>query len=181
MRLVLTGRHVEISPARRRAVERKLAKLDRLLNDGIVSGQVIFSVEKYRQVVEIVVHARGDHMLRAVAATTGWQTSIADAVEKITQQAQKVKGKWEVRKREARTSKRMPAAAPLRLPGRAELRRRIVRASRYEVKPMSPDEAAGTVGHSPDAFVVFRNTATDSINVLYRRKGGDLGLIEPEA
>ena len=46
---------------------------------------------------------------------------------------------------------------------------------------MGLDEAAQGVGETPDAFVVFRNTETDAINVLYRRKGGDLGLIEPEA
>ncbi len=180
MRLLLTGRHVEITPALRRFVERKLAKVERLLHDGIVSGQVVLSVEKYRQNVEIVIHARGDHMLRAIGISTGWQTAITDAVEKIAQQAQRVKGKWEVRKRQARTSKRVPAAPGPRPASPEERRRRIVRASRYEVKPLTVEEAALTVGENLDAFVVFRNSLTDAINVLYRRKSGDLGLIEPE-
>ena len=58
---------------------------------------------------------------------------------------------------------------------------RIIRARRYAVKPMSVDEAALEVGPSDEAFLVFRNASTDTINVLYRRPDGNLGLIEPEA
>ena len=57
---------------------------------------------------------------------------------------------------------------------------RIRRVPRYPVKPMTVDEAAMAVDGGNDAFLVFRNAATDAINVLYRRKDGDLGLIEPE-
>jgi putative sigma-54 modulation protein len=177
MRVVLTGRHVEVTPTLRRSAEQKLARIDRLLNDGIVSGQVIFSSEKYRRLVEIVAHARGDHMLRAVAAATTFPLALTDAVEKIAHQAQTVKGKWEVRRRESRSTKRVPVAPVVPSPDR---RTRIVRARRYAVKAMELGEAARTVGETPDAFVVFRNPETDAVNVMYRRKGGDLGLIEPE-
>ncbi len=181
MRVVLTGRHVDVTPALRRSADRRLGKLDRLLHGGIVSAQVILSIEKYRHVVEVVVHVRGGHMLRAMAASTAWPTSLTDASEKLTQQAQKLKGHWEVRVRQARTNKRVPEPRLRPLRGPLAIRRRIVRTSRYAVMPMGLDEAAEGVGDTPDAFVVFRNTETDAINVIYRRKGGDLGLIEPEA
>jgi putative sigma-54 modulation protein len=58
---------------------------------------------------------------------------------------------------------------------------RIIRARRYAVKPMSVDEAALEVGVGHGAFLVFRNAVTDSVNVLFRRPDGHLGLIEPEA
>jgi putative sigma-54 modulation protein len=58
---------------------------------------------------------------------------------------------------------------------------RIIRARRYEVKPMSVDEAAIEVADGRDAFLVFRNSSTEEINVLFRRADGNLGLIEPEA
>lgn len=58
---------------------------------------------------------------------------------------------------------------------------RIIRARRYAVKPMSVDEAALDVGARQGAFLVFRNAVTDSVNVLFRRPDGHLGLIEPEA
>ncbi len=179
MRLELTGRNVEITPALRKQVEKKLAKLDRLLQDGIVSTQVVLTLEKYRHLADFTVHTRGDHILSSLGASTAWETSISDAVEKITQQLQKVKGKWQQRKRRA-TSPRVlpvPAEAP---PAPEPKTRRVRRVPRYPVKPMTVEEAALTVDSGDDAFLVFRNATTDSINVVYRRKDGHLGLIEPE-
>jgi putative sigma-54 modulation protein len=58
--------------------------------------------------------------------------------------------------------------------------RRVRRVRRYAVKPMTVEEAALAVESGDDTFVVFRNAATDAVTVLYRRKDGDLGLIEPD-
>src|SRR5512146_1703499 len=68
MRLALTGRHVDITPALQRLAERKVAKLDRLLNDGIVSAQVVLTLQKHRHLVDIRAHARGDHVLHGSQA-----------------------------------------------------------------------------------------------------------------
>ena len=179
MRLVLTGRHLDITPALRKLVDRRLDKLDRMLGDSIVSAQVVLAREKYRYVAEMSVHARGDHVLHGVGSTARWETSLTAAVEKVMQQAQKVKGKWQERKRHATPAKALPARQGSRLAAEEGAPRRIVRASRYQVKPMTVEEAALEVDAGRDAFLVFRNATTDSINVLYRRKDGDLGLIEP--
>ncbi len=185
MRLALTGRHVDITPALQRLAERKVAKLDRLLNDGIVSAQVVLTLQKHRHVVDIRAHARGDHVLHGLGDTDAWETSFTDAIEKISQQLQKVKGKWQQRKRRAAPAKVVAAAGPPPpepVPEEREERApRILRAARYPVKPMTVDEAAMEVAAGANAFLVFRNASTDSINVLYRRKDGNLGLIEPEA
>lgn len=183
MRLELTGRHAEITPDLRKQVEKKLAKLDRLLKGGIVSVQAVLTLEKYRHKSEITVHTRGDRFLHGLGDTNSWDTSIGDAVDKITQQLQKVKGKWQQRKRRAAPAKVVAAAEALPPEPPAEEVRvpRIIRAARYLVKPMMVEEAAMEVEAGPDTFLVFRNASTDSINVLYRRKDGNLGLIEPEA
>jgi putative sigma-54 modulation protein len=186
MRLALTGRHVEITPALQRLAERKVGKLDRLLNDGIVSAQVVLTLQKHRHLVDIRAHARGDHVLHGLGDTGAWETSFSDAMEKIGQQLQKVKGKWQERKRRAAPVKTVAAASappPPEAPTEEEEERplRIMRAPRYPVKPMTIEEAALEVEAGADAFLVFRNASTDSINVLYRRKDGNLGLIEPEA
>jgi putative sigma-54 modulation protein len=178
MRLELTGRHVEITPTIRNLVDRKLARLTRMLNDSVVSAQVVLTREKYRHVTEMSVHMRGDHVLAGKTAGTTWTASVGQAVEKIEQQAQKVKGKWAERKRRAAPPRALPAP-----PGTAaadEVLPRVVRASRYHVKPLSVDAAARVVEGGPDGFLVFRNSDTGAINVLYRRKDGDFGLIEPE-
>ena len=179
MRLELTGRHVEITPELRKLVERKLAKLDRLLKGGIVSVQAVLTVEKYRRMSEMTVHTRGDRFLHGFGDTNTWETSVSDAAEKISQQLIRVKGKWQERKRRATPARVLPerdAAAA----GAAPKARRIRRVPRYPVKPMTAEEAAMTIDAGDDSFVVFRNAATDAINVVYRRKDGHIGLIEPE-
>lgn len=182
MRLELTGRRVDITPDLRKQVEKKLAKLDRLLKGGIISVQTVLTQEKYRHKSEVTVHTRGEHFLHGLGDTNSWDTSIGDALEKIVQQLQKVKGKWQQRKRRATSARTLPApeAAPAAAPAPAPKARRVRRVPRYPVKPMTVEEAALTVDAGDDSFVVFRNAATDSINVVYRRKDGHLGLIEPE-
>jgi len=178
MRLELTGRHVDITPTIRNLVDRKVAKLTRILNDSAVSAQVVLTREKYRHVTEIAVHMRGDHVLAGKTSGATWTDSVGRAIEKIEQQAQKVKGKWAERKRRATSARVLPP--PSLLPPADEVLPRIVRASRYHVRPLSVEEAARAVEQGPDGFLVFRNAGTGAINVLYRRKDGDFGLIEPE-
>ena len=111
MRLALTGRHVEITPGLRRLVAKKIARLDRVLNTKAVSGQVELWLEKFRHVAEVHVHARGGHMLKGRAVATAWEEALTEAVDRIVQQAQKLKGKWQERKREARARQAQPRRA----------------------------------------------------------------------
>jgi len=176
MRLTLTGRQVEITPALGRLVGRKMARVERVLNARAVSGQVELWPEKFRHVVEVHVHARGGHMLKGRAVATSWDEALSLAVDRVIQQGQRLKGKWQERKREARPVKRT-----IPEPQAAVRVRRIVRARRYPVHPMTVGEAALALPPAPDAFLVFRNTDTDAVSVVYRRKDGDIGLIEPKA
>ncbi len=106
MRVTLSGRQVDITPALSQLVEQRLAKIERLLNDAAVSAQVVLSREKNRFVVELIVHAVQDHILHGVGSAASWSTSMTAAVQKVMQQADTVKGKWQERKRSA------PARAP---------------------------------------------------------------------
>src|SRR3954453_8659676 len=98
MRLELTGRHVDITPALRRLVTAKLSKLERMLNDRAVSAQAGLSREKHSVRAEITLHARGEKFLHGVGNSAVWESSIGEAVEKIHQQAQRVKSKYTERK-----------------------------------------------------------------------------------
>jgi putative sigma-54 modulation protein len=175
MRLDITGRHVEITTPLRQLIDRRLAKLSRLLNDSAISATVILTKEKYRHLAEIVIHARGDHMLRGIGVGNAWHLSLRQAAEKIEQQAQKLKSKWAERKRRGNGTR---TVGPTTVEPPAK---RVVRASRYAVKPMSVEDAALRVESGPDTFLVFRNSDTDTVSILYRRKDGNLGLIEPES
>ena len=193
MRLELTGRHVTITPAVRKAVEQRLKALSRMLNDSIHSVQVVITKEKFRHRVDVTLHARGEHFLHSEAIGRDLPMALSAAAEKIEHQAQKLKSKWTEGKRQGVSAAKAGSAAPrperarrafgngLPEPAEREAVTRIIRARRYEVKPMSVDEAALEVGDGLAAFIVFRNANTDTINVLFRRPDGNLGLIEPEA
>ena len=190
MRVDVTGRHVEITAPLRHLIKQRLAKLERLLNDNVMSVHVILTKEKYRHRTELVIHARGDNMMRGMGEGNAWSISVREAAEKIEQQAQTLKGKWTKRKGRpsrssvaARATERPQAAASAGAagaPSDGAQGTRVVRASRYPVKPMTIEDAALRVDQSAETFIVFRNAETDAVSILYRRKDGNLGLIEPD-
>jgi putative sigma-54 modulation protein len=179
MRVDITGRHVEITPALKNLITKRLGTLERVLNDAAVSALIIVTKEKYRHRVEMVIHARGNQTLSGLGEGTGWPLAIRQAAQKIEQQAKKLKGKWNDRKRQsAKVVRNRKVANDQEAPAPAGPR--IVRATRYAVKPMSVDDAALRLDAVDDAFVVFRNADDDTVNILYRRKDGNIGLIEPD-
>ena len=177
MRLELTGRHVSITPALRTLVQQRLASTLRLLNDSAVSAQVVLTHEKARLRAEVTLHARGEHFLHGNGLGRDVATALAVAVDKVERQAQRLKGKWDGRKRRGPAK---AAMAEMPAPPQAPAVR-VIRARRYAIRPMSVDDAAVEVGRGAEAFLVFRNVTTDAVAVLFRRPDGHLGLIEPEA
>lgn len=113
MRVELTGHQVDISPGLRNLVDRKLAKVTRVLNDAGVSAGVVVKKEKIQNVVEITLHARGERFMHAVGKAETWQAAMTAAVAKLMHQTEKVKGVWQERKRrgEAARSVKTPRAA----------------------------------------------------------------------
>lgn len=206
MRLALTGRHVDVTPALRQLVTRRLAKLERLLNDHALSTQVVLDVEKRNFKTEITVHARGDNIITGKGSGTTWTQSVSAAAEKVMQQALKVKDKWVTRKRGASGGKgvvngrasiptpRLTRAALAGTDGaaianaggdaraaEARVSAVSVRPTKYAVKPMSLEDAAVRMENAREPFVVFRHVETERITILYQRPDGRLGLIDPEA
>jgi putative sigma-54 modulation protein len=190
MRFELTGRHVDITPTLRRLVEGKLSKLERVLNDSALSAQAVLTREKHRHRADITLHARGEKFLHGVGDSAAWEPSVSQAIEKITQQAQKVKGKWQERKRRGATRDAPSAdgaeAAPVAAnvtPRRRERARMppILRASRQTVRPMSVADAARELAADGDGVVVFRDVETAAFSVLYRRRNGELTLVQADA
>jgi putative sigma-54 modulation protein len=183
MRLDITGRHVTVTPAIRQLITRRLAPLERVLNDAAISALVILTKEKYRHKVEIAIHTRGDHTLSGTAEANTWPLAMRAGALKLEQQAKKLKGKWGARKREAAQASRNRRALPQ--PDETRIAAgsdgpRVVRATRYAIKPMSVEDAALRLETLDDAFLVFRNADDgDAVMILYRRKDGNLGLIQP--
>jgi len=193
MRLELTARHFTIPAPVRKLAEQRLARVLRPLNDSAVSAQVVVTREKTRFHAEVTLHARGEHFLHGEATGRDAQTALSASIDKVERQVQKLKSKWTERKRQGISPAKAASAMPRTERGAAAFGTgleqrdnggqplRIIRARRYAVKPMSVDEAAIEVADGRDAFLVFRNSSTEEINVVFRRADGNLGLIEPDA
>jgi len=195
MRLELTGRHVRITATLQRLVDERLAKLDRLLHERAVSIQVVLSAEKSRPKVEMTLHARGEHFFHGTGSGDNFEIALNQALGKVNQQARKLKGKWQDVKRRGISPAKAASAAPRperggrgfgerRAAVNAEVQEsgpRVVRVRSRAAKPMTVEDAAAQLGEGTDMVIVFRNSSTDTVNVLFRRPDGNLGLIEPEA
>jgi putative sigma-54 modulation protein len=182
-----TGRHTEVTAAIRSLAEKKLAKLAKVL-PGITHVHVILAEDKYRKIAELTVHS--PHLdLAAVEESDDFATSLSTVIEKLTRQAQKRLGK--LRQRKGGSTVRQAAVwagivSPStgngeESPAGVAPRARVVQSRRFVAKPMTVDEAVLQVDASDDGLLVFRDSDTARLSVLYRRKDGNLGLIEPEA
>lgn len=182
MRLVLTGRHLDISPGLRTLVNKKLTRLERTLGDAIVSAQVVCVRHKDRLEADVSLHMRGDHVLAGKASGDTWQSVLTAAFDKIARQGSRVKGKWKERKRRAvKPGSRQEAAAPAPAVDGQPLRvgPKVVRVTRTALKPMTVETAAIELAASGEPYLVFRNAESDALSVLLRRHNGDFGLLEP--
>lgn len=161
-----------------------------MMNDSAVSAQVVLTGEKRGRRADITLHARGEKFLHGVGESTAWEPSLSQALDKIVQQARKVKSKWQEPKRR-RSAKGVPNAgesaeavavrpAAPRGPARPRMPR-IFSASRQAVKAMSVGEAAREIDANGEGVLVFRDAETAGISVLYRRANGELTLVETEA
>ena len=175
MRIEYTGRHADIPAEVKALAERKLAKLAKLL-PGITDVHVVVVSDKRRHTAEISVHS--PHLTLTAARESGdLGGSLAAVIDKLARQAQHHIGKRRRMKRGPKiaTAPRAGSAAP------AEKSPRVIRVRRWAAKPMTVEDAVIVVASSPNGFVIFRDAATERMSVLYRRKDGNLGLIEPEA
>jgi len=176
MKFEYTGRHVEVTPTIRAHVEDHFSKVDHIFNDSTALAHVIIEVEKNRHTGEILLHWR-EHTLTATDTNADMYQALTRAIAKIEKQALKLKKKIIERKQSAKPiSAITPTDGQVEAAGRPA---RIIAARRYSVKPMTAEEAALRLSGETDQFLVFRDADTDRIGVLYKRKDGNFGLIEP--
>ena len=180
MRLQVKGRNLEVSEQIRTYAEEKLGKLDRLVSDP-TRVELELAVEKNpsisdNHVAEATVWTKGP-VLRARETSADMKASIDQLVSKLERQVKRYREKRRVApRRHARVGAEAPEAVPLEAPDDESA---IVKTKQFAVTPMTAEEAVlqlELVGHD---FFVFRNAETEIINVVYRRRDGDYGLIEP--
>jgi putative sigma-54 modulation protein len=173
MQLSVKGRNLEITDALRQYAEEKLGRLRKYF-EHIVTAAVVLSVEKHRHIAEVTLRVR-ELTIRAEESTPDLYSSIDLVAEKLERQILRYKERivGHAPRPAAREARETEAA------GAAEEEPRVVKTKRFAMKPAEVDEAIlqmDLLGHS---FYVFRNARTDEVNVLYRRRDGNYGLIEP--
>ena len=183
MSLDITGRHIEITEPLRKFATDRLERLRGII-DEVLEVHFILTVEKHqRHIAEVNIKTRRD-FYHGEEVCTDMYTSIAAVLDKVEKQILRDKGRNVTRKR--RTNHQEPEVITTtsvleveevlgeRLP-------RIIRTHEIAAKPMSVDDAAIEIGGSDREFLVFRNAETERLNVVYKRKDGNIGWIEPEA
>jgi len=178
MKVEITGRHIEITPAIRTYIQKKLGKFTRILGDDI-NFHVVVGVEKERQNVEILLKSRFLE-LNGKGSSNDLYNSVILAIEKLERQALKQKGKMiEGKRQKAARVKSVVAQAAVEEPAPRATKRKsaTVREEALRKKPMTVEEAALELEQAEYPFVAFRNSESDEMNVLYRNKKGALRVI----
>lgn len=180
MQIVVKGKNINVTPALNDYAEKKVAKLLKFFEDEMPGkAEVMLRVEREQHIVEVTVSVSG-LLLRGEEVTSDMYASIDGVVEKLERQIKKYKTRIN-RKIRQETTKGQPVvdgAKDSDVEGNGVTS--IVKTKRFAVKPMSAEEAAmqmDLLGHS---FFVFANAETDEVNVIYKRRDGGYGLIEPE-
>lgn len=176
MKYEYTGRHIEVTPALRSHVENHFKKLNHLFDGNNTNAHIIIEVEKGRHRSEIIVKWR-DQILSANSIVSDMYQSLTKTIDKIEKQALKLKNKVIDKHHKAKkiTALTTPKDDINPEPGNPK----IVDVNSYRVKPMTAEEAVISLNGDENQFVVFRDAETAKVSVIYKRKDGDYGLIQP--
>jgi len=177
MNVEITGRHIVITPAIRTYVLKRLRKFEKILGNDI-TFHVIVDVEKERQTAEILLKSKLLD-LAGKGQTGDMYSSIVRAIDKLERQALKHKSKIIEGKRQRAKAKSVAVRLGIGEPSARVLASKNdgIQEEEAQRKPMAVEEAVIELNHSDYPFVVFRNSESGTVNVLYRRKDGTLGLI----
>ena len=174
MKYIISGKNIEVTEGLKSAVYDKLDRLEKYFNED-TEVQVTFSVEKDRQKMEVTIPIKGN-IIRAEQVSDNMYVSIDLVTEVIERQISRHKKKLVDKAQSAAFFQK--TFIEEEVPDDDEIN--IIRSKRFAIKPMDPEEACvqmDLLGHN---FFVFRNSETDEVNVVYKRKGNTYGLIEPQ-
>jgi putative sigma-54 modulation protein len=182
MNIEYVGRHYQVDDDLRQFAEDKLQKVSKFLDEP-VEIRITLENSKHRQIADLhISHRHG--VLQATEETDQMYDSLNLAVDKVEKQARRSHKKFVSSRRRADRASQNGHRWPVNVLESASFGAaegpRIIKSSHLQIKPMSIDEAALQLKTSKNEFVVFRNSVTEKVNVLYRRKDDNYGLITPE-
>ena len=180
MRTIVKGKNLDVPDAVRRYAERKMRRLERFLDDR-TDAILEVSVEHHRsaddsRIAEVTLVIDGQ-TLRGRADAVTYEAAIDEVVDKVERRAVDFREKPRVRARGPEEKDILSRIAD----GTADAgrERRVVKSKRFAIQPMFEEDAIAEMESLGHAFFVFVNAENERVNVLYRRRDGDFGLIEP--
>lgn len=177
MRITISGKNVEITDALRQQIIKKVSKLERYFDEN-TEAQITLSVEKNRHIMEVTIPFNGV-VLRAEEYTDDMYKTLDSVLDKLEKQIHKYRTKLDKRMKSGAFKYDKPLFSD-KFEEESEPSPKVVKTKRFAVKPMGVEEAIlqmELLGHN---FFVFTNADSDEVNVVYKRKDGNYGLIEPE-
>ncbi len=175
MKFIVIGKNIDVTPGLKEAVESKLGKLERYFTSD-TEVHVTLSVQKNRQKIEVTIPVKGG-IIRSEEESDDMYVSIDLVEEIIERQLRKYKTKLVAKQQEGGNFS-LDFIEEEDEDSDDEIK--VVKTKKFGIKPMYAEDAClqmELLGHS---FYVFSNAETDEVNVVYKRKNGTYGLIEPE-
>ena len=176
MKVTIIGRKVTLRDNFKELVARKLARFDRIFEED-AEAKAVVTLEKNRQTVEITIRSH-DMIYRAEASADEMNTALDEVVDSLGSQIRR--NKKRLAKKIRVSAFDVPRESSVAEKEADEEKYQVVRTKHFAVKPMSVDEAILQMELLEHQFFLFRNEETAEINVVYRRKDGGFGLLEPE-
>lgn len=181
MKISVIARHIELDDDTRSYAEKKLQKVETFFGR-IMEATMVLSAEKHRRIAEVTLKAK--HVtFHATEETENIRSAIDNVMEKVETQIKKFKEKLRDNKRRV---KGLPAETQLEEVETADdedeeemPEPQIIKVNKFAPKPMTVQEAAMQMTINDEDFLVFANSETNQVNVIYRRKDGTYGWIEP--
>ncbi|CAN5679160.1 ribosome-associated translation inhibitor RaiA [soil metagenome] len=176
MKFEYTGRHIEVTPALRSHVEEHFDRINHLFDGNSSKAHIIIEVERGKHRSEVIVNWH-DQVLTATTSVEDMYKSLSQTIDKIEKQALKLKTKIIDKYHKAKKVSTIPPKQAEVKP--APVSPQIIDTKDYPVKPMTEEEAILRLVEEENQFLVFRNAANERVSVIYKRKDGNYGLIQP--
>ena len=173
MQTDITFKNIDSSDALKDYAFKRLSKMDKYI-DRTAEAHVVLSVEKRRHKADVTLTADGA-VINAVEITEDLYSAIDMVMDKLERQIKKHKEKLQAKKTQSKT-----AAAPAASPVSKKAKPRLIYEKNYAVNPMSVEDALELMEDAPERFVIFQNTESKQLNLIYKRQDGKLALVEPQ-
>ncbi len=172
MKITITGRNMKVGTRLTERIEKKLAKMNKYFKDDVEAQVKLSHENSVRQIVEITLYLDGS-ILRAEETSNDMYMSIDKAIARLEGQIRRHRTKLEKRLHEEVVVEAVEEVAW------EEPAEEIVRVKRFEVKPMSVEDAIAQMDMLGHSFFLFVNSETGITSVIYRRNDGGIGMLEP--